>query len=322
MAWRFNAPPGWPPPPQDWAPPDGWAPDPSWPPAPPGWQFWVDAAHGSSPPPTDPATPGGVSTPAAGPIPGAAPVQGGGTTPPPRKASRGRWVLALVLVMVILGLATALVAALSWLPGSAETTRLVTESTTGKTRVENPCGDIAVREGPAGVVTTRATIRTAWRSPNVSSRVKGDSVNVVVECPLWSFGSSVSLVVEVPPGGSVTARSSAGSVRAEGLSADLDISSSAGSVTATDVTSSVLSAESSAGSVSLTWSAQADPKTIKAESSAGSVRVTVPDVAGVSYRVDADSSAGSTNVEVRTDPSASRTIRARSSAGSVTVGYL
>ncbi|SRR6266568_417589 len=39
--WRFNAPPGWPPPPADWAPRSGWQPDPSWPPAPPGWQWWV-----------------------------------------------------------------------------------------------------------------------------------------------------------------------------------------------------------------------------------------------------------------------------------------
>jgi hypothetical protein len=51
------------------------------------------------------------------------------------------------------------------------------------------------------------------------------------------------------------------------------------------------------------------------------VRVSVPDVAGVAWRVDADSSAGSTTVEVRTDPSSDRTITARSSAGSVSVGY-
>lgn len=38
---QFNAPPGWPEPPQDWEPPPGWEPDRSWPAAPPGWQFWV-----------------------------------------------------------------------------------------------------------------------------------------------------------------------------------------------------------------------------------------------------------------------------------------
>ncbi|ORB01804.1 hypothetical protein BST30_20710 [Mycobacterium mantenii] len=38
---RFNPPPGWPAPPQDWTPSQDWKPDPSWPPAPPGWHFWV-----------------------------------------------------------------------------------------------------------------------------------------------------------------------------------------------------------------------------------------------------------------------------------------
>ena len=42
MAWRFNAPPGWPVPPKDWAPPPGWTPDEKWPPAPAGWPLWVD----------------------------------------------------------------------------------------------------------------------------------------------------------------------------------------------------------------------------------------------------------------------------------------
>lgn len=41
MAVRFNAPPGWPPPPKGFSPPLGWQPDPDWPPAPPGWKFWV-----------------------------------------------------------------------------------------------------------------------------------------------------------------------------------------------------------------------------------------------------------------------------------------
>lgn len=39
---RFNAPPGWPKPPEGWVPPENWKPDSSWPPPPPGWQFWIE----------------------------------------------------------------------------------------------------------------------------------------------------------------------------------------------------------------------------------------------------------------------------------------
>jgi outer membrane biosynthesis protein TonB len=40
---QFNAPPGWPDPPNvRWRPPKRWGPGESWPPAPAGWAFWVD----------------------------------------------------------------------------------------------------------------------------------------------------------------------------------------------------------------------------------------------------------------------------------------
>jgi hypothetical protein len=39
---RYNPPPNWPKPPEDWVPQPGWSPDPSWGPPPPGWRLWVD----------------------------------------------------------------------------------------------------------------------------------------------------------------------------------------------------------------------------------------------------------------------------------------
>ncbi|MDI1462433.1 hypothetical protein QEZ54_15790 [Catellatospora sp. KI3] len=41
MGWKYQSPPGWPAPPEDWTPPPGWKPDPSWPAPPEDWQFWV-----------------------------------------------------------------------------------------------------------------------------------------------------------------------------------------------------------------------------------------------------------------------------------------
>lgn len=38
--YRWNSPPGWPPPPAGWVPPPGWTPDAGWPAPPPGWSFW------------------------------------------------------------------------------------------------------------------------------------------------------------------------------------------------------------------------------------------------------------------------------------------
>lgn len=299
MALRFNAPPAWPTPPDGWIPPEGWTPDPSWPPAPPGWQFWVEE------PPS-----GGTAPPTYVP-----------PAPPPRRRGPWRALLIVAAVLIGLGLIWSAIAAVTMVTRRTQTRELATQSASADVRVVNECGPIRLVPGDAGLVTTRATVRYTVREPIVTSTVDGDLVSVVADCPSFGLLASVSLVVEVPPGGSVEARSSAGSVQAEGLSSQLVLHSSAGSINATELTSRVVSADSSAGSVSLSWARTADPTTIAADSSAGSVKVLIPDVAGVSYRVNADTSAGSTTVNVRTDPQSLRTITATSSAGSVVVDY-
>ena len=304
MSWRYNPPPMWPAPPVGWSPPEGWAPDPSWPPPPPNWKYWV----------WDPVSTGEQAPIAGGPPAANGPQPSGGRGP-------GRTILLVVLALVAIAVIWGAIAAVSLANRGAQDLQLSTESTTANVRVDNECGPIALREGPAGVVTTEAKVKYSWRIPTVTSRVDGDVVAVQVECPALGFMTSVALVVQVPPDGSVEARSSAGSVKAEGLSSDLDLGSSAGSISATALTSTTVVADTSAGSVSLGWSADADPTAIEATSSAGSVRVLVPDVAGVAYDVEADSSAGSVTVNVRTDPSSDRRIRATSSAGSVLVTY-
>lgn len=47
--WRFNAPPGWPTPPEGWVPSVAWGgPEDDWPPAPPYWRWWVREDGGSA----------------------------------------------------------------------------------------------------------------------------------------------------------------------------------------------------------------------------------------------------------------------------------
>lgn len=57
MTWKFNPPPGWPQPPDNWVPAHDWKPDPSWPAAPEGWQFWME---------TEPSTASAVEAQAPG----------------------------------------------------------------------------------------------------------------------------------------------------------------------------------------------------------------------------------------------------------------
>lgn len=230
-------------------------------------------------------------------------------------------VLALLASLLVAGLILGLLGAVLWSTRRTATADFATEIRGGSVEISNSCGPINVREGAAGVVSTRATLRYTWRRPTVTSQASGNDVAVVVLCPSFGVGSTAALVVDVPPGTDVAARSSAGSVTADRLSGNLVLHSSAGSVNARDVTSRSVAADSSAGSVSLVFAATADPTSVTARSSAGSVQVLVPDLAAVAYRVDAHTSAGSTSVRVRTDPQATRSISATSSAGSVLVAY-
>jgi hypothetical protein len=79
--YRFNAPPGWPPPPPGWVPPEGWVPDPGLPPAPAGWQWWI----------ADDGTPSNAPTAISGlPAPHTTPSYNAASTQtPPRPPSGG-----------------------------------------------------------------------------------------------------------------------------------------------------------------------------------------------------------------------------------------
>lgn len=244
-----------------------------------------------------------------------------GGAAPRQRSGIGRALLILLAVFLVIGLVWAVIAGIALVAGRTKDRQLATESSATSVRVDNPCGSITLQQGEAGAVRTQARARFLFREPSITSELDGDTVVVDVDCPSFSPGTSVSLVVLVPPGGSVAAHSSAGSVSAAGLDSDLDLSSSAGGISATDIRSTSVVARTSAGSVSLSWASGSDPQRVDASSSAGSVRVAVPDVAGAAWRVDADSSAGSTTVDVRTDPGSQRTIRATSSAGSVVVEY-
>jgi hypothetical protein len=247
------------------------------------------------------------------------------TAPPPRRSRVGP-ILAIVAVVLLVMVAVA--ALVVWAVArnisanvdvGTETKRLETQTEASTVRIDNDCGQISVREGSDGVVRTDARITRVWQTPTVTSQDEGDTAMVEVNCP--PFSGTVRLTVEVPSGVEVQARSAAGGVQADGLTGQLDLHSSAGSVQGQNLQSEQVVAQSSAGSVTLQWSSDADPRQVDASSSAGSVTVLLPDRAGTAYAVDADSSAGSTTVNVRTDPQSTRTVRAESSAGSVTVSY-
>jgi hypothetical protein len=205
--------------------------------------------------------------------------------------------------------------------------------------VVEDASDIRLNRAPAGApLEVRARVTECLRKPDRSAQREGDgTLRLSSSCPAFFGGScSVDYEISVPSGTLVRARAAGGDVVAEDLvsTEPIELKSSAGDVTVTDVRAPVvrlsssagdvdarglsaerIEADSSAGDVLVALATPAER--LLAHSSAGDVDVVVPDAI---YRIDATSSAGDVDAgEIRTDPDAPRTITARSSAGDVSV---
>ncbi len=199
--------------------------------------------------------------------------------------------------------------------------RHVAQSYTGVRSIDVQVSAESVELVSSGDDTTRLDRQVSWsmREPRLTQRMDGDVLVVRSSCPFgFGLGCTGRVRVEVPSSVDVRVHSSAGAVRADGLSGDVDLSTSAGSVRATNLSSSDVRASSSAGSVTVELASE--PTRVTASSSAGSVTVLLPQ-GSATYRVSAKTSAGSENVDVRTDPASDRVIDVHSSAGSVRVAY-
>lgn len=152
--------------------------------------------------------------------------------------------------------------------------------------------------------------------PVVEHRLDGGVLRITARCPDdGGERCQAGLVVTVPAASSARAELAAGGIEVDGLTGDLDLRSSSGSVRGSGLGPGTVSAESKAGGVDLTF-ASAAPE-VRAESSAGSVDVRLP--VGPAYDVSAETTAGSTRVEVPDQPGAEHRVDARSSAGGVSV---
>lgn len=106
--WRFNAPPGWPAPPDGWVPTAVWAgPEDDWPEAPPYWLWWIRDNPGPAASQVN-----AVAKPTAPPAVGTTPIE----KPDPSRARR-----LAVLVTVFCAVLVALVAAVV-LPSNGRST--------------------------------------------------------------------------------------------------------------------------------------------------------------------------------------------------------
>jgi Putative adhesin len=245
---------------------------------------------------------------------------------------------ALFALFGLVGVLLVVCGALSLLDLAArKTTVEVTTYRGADALVIDDASDVRLTSAPAGDelrVTARVTEGLGTPDRDVEHRDR--TLYLSSSCGFFFGNCEVDYEIAVPADTSVLVDATSGDVHAEDLTSTVpvELESSAGDVTAVDVTTPELrlsssagdveasgvraervSADSSAGDVVL--SLRSAPRRVDADSSAGDVEIVLPDEV---YRVDASTSAGDVDSrDVRTDPASPRVVHARSSAGDVVV---
>ncbi|MFI8104333.1 DUF4097 family beta strand repeat-containing protein [Streptomyces sp. NPDC086023] len=184
--------------------------------------------------------------------------------------------------------------------------------------VESPGGDIEVTGGSGSVVKVTETVTYSGKRPRTGQTVSGGelSLNAGPDCgPEDDSDCVISYKVEVPSGLSVKLVGFAGDITVRKLTGDVEARTTGGSVHAEGLAGTKLLAKVSGGDVSATFASA--PKSVEAGTDGGDVTVKVPNSAA--YAVDASAIGGSEKVDVRTDPASGNRIKVSTTGGSVSV---
>ena len=283
--------------------------------------------------PAPPAAPRGGESPPTGPA-------SSGGRPPRRRRSSGVGIVigVVVVVVVLLGLAVAAVASVTI--SVDPTTESGTEAFADVDELVLDLGsaDVALVAGGRDVVVDHE-VRTGVFGGEAEARLRDGELELTFDCPGWADlpfdpGCDGDYVISVPADVEVTGGTGNGSLRIDGLtgavdlstdngdihlvgtSDDVEVDTSNGRITGTDITSARVEATTSNGPVVLDFAAP--PEDVQVDTSNGLVHVQVPDDA-TAYDVDASTSNGSLSTAVAVDDSSPRRLELTTSNGNVLV---
>jgi hypothetical protein len=177
-------------------------------------------------------------------------------------------------------------------------------------------GSISVHQGRPGQVRIVRQLRWTSGKPVITEHWRGQQLDVTTSCSSFQFGGTclVNYTIAVPPGVSINAVTGNGTVSADDMSGQLDLTSYSGDVTVTGARSAQVIASSDSGNVRLGFAAP--PSYVQATTDSGNVTIEVPPG---SYSVKPTADSGNTAVTVDDDPASPRSIKAASDSGNVTV---
>lgn len=246
--------------------------------------------------------------------------------------------MLLVLVGLVLTLALLAGGTLGWVGLFARQEQTTSFAVAGEVRhivVRVGSGRVTVRGSDRADVGIERTVTRGLQTPSFHEVVDGDTLRLDGACPGVDLGPcSVAYTVDVPRSGSLDIdsgpasieaggilggaklRSNGGSLRVYNLGGDVDLSTSTGSISGSDLAATTVRVSASSGGVRLGFTAP--PQQVEVHTGVGSIDVEVPPDQEP-YAVSANGLR--TRVEVAAAPDGSRAITATTGAGSIRIHY-
>jgi len=201
--------------------------------------------------------------------------------------------------------------------------------------IDDTSSDLQVVPGNGPGIEVQRWLNGTAASPGHSTwTLRGDTLQLGIDCSGLVFSCGSRFEVAVPPGMGVTVNSGSnaitvsslsslvtingdqGSVTISGVSGPLHVSTGSGSITATALRSSTVQVTTNQGSADISFAAA--PRSVTVSCGAGNATVRVP-AAGDRYRVLVSSGTGSASSKVPDDPQAARVVQVSSGSHNATI---
>jgi hypothetical protein len=168
----------------------------------------------------------------------------------------------------------------------------------------------------------RVTERLSWLKdkPKASHKVQGDTLELTFDCPTtWGWGAlgatcDVHYQIEATKGLRIEVSSDSGNLTLKNLSGELEATTDAGTIEATELTGEKVVTKTGSGDMNLVFAGQPDQVTTTTD--LGKTVIRVP---RGPYNIVATTDSGHKNIKAASLPSAQRTIALSSDSGDLEV---
>jgi hypothetical protein len=180
--------------------------------------------------------------------------------------------------------------------------------------IDGGSGSVDVTGADRSTVGVSQQASYSTTTPTARHVLSGTTLTLSYSCPT-ELSCSITYTVQVPRDVAVRVSAGAGAITLTSLSGPATAQTSAGLITAVNLSSAEVSLKSDAGGIIATCSAA--PRSLRASTSVGAITLTVP--GSVAYKISTRTFVGTSDITVRRSAGSPYAINASSDVGSISI---